>query len=120
MNNIINPLGLHILLTLKVSETSKLINLKGFVNFTDSLLQDFELEQVGSTSFVFENDSFTIAYCLKESHICVHTWSEINTLTLDVYLCNYSQDNTFKVKSLANKFVQYFDAEIIKKTEVER
>lgn len=120
MDDIINPLGLHTLLTLKTSETPKLMNLKGFIDFTDSLLQDFELEKVGSTSFVFENDSFTVAYCLKESHICIHTWPEINTLTLDVYLCNYSQDNTFKVKNLANKFVQYFNAEIIKKTEVER
>ncbi|WP_339834991.1 S-adenosylmethionine decarboxylase [uncultured Flavobacterium sp.] len=120
MNDNLNPLGLHTLLTLKVSETSKLINLKGFVDFTDSLLLDFKLEKVGLTSFVFENESFTIAYCLKESHICIHTWPEINTLTLDVYLCNYSQNNTFKVKNLANEFIKYFKAEIIKKTEVER
>jgi S-adenosylmethionine decarboxylase len=120
MDDYINPLGLHTLLTLKVPETDKLINLKGFIGFTDNLLLDFELEKVGLTSFVFENESFTIAYCLKESHICIHTWPEINTLTLDVYLCNYSQDNTSKVKNLANEFIKYFKAEIIKKTEVER
>ena len=115
-----NLLGLHQLLTLEVSNSNKLIDLLGFVSFTDNLLVENQLEKVGNTSFVFENGSFTIAYCLKESHICIHTWPEMNTLTMDVYLCNYSQDNSNKVRSIAKDFIAYFEANIVKQIEVER
>ena len=115
-----NLLVLHQLLTLEVSNSNKLIDLLGFVSFTDNLLVENQLEKVGNTSFVFENGSFTIAYCLKESHICIHTWPEINTLTMDVYLCNYSQDNSNKVRSIAKDFIAYFEANIVKQIEVER
>lgn len=115
-----NLLGLHQLLTLHVSSENKLTDLLGFVAFTELLLVENHLEKVGKTSFVFENNSFTIAYCLKESHICIHTWPEINTLTMDIYLCNYSQDNSNKVRKLATHFIAYFEGVIIKQLEVER
>jgi len=115
-----NLLGLHQLLTLQVSNNSKLTDLLGFVAFTDQLLVENQLEKVGNTSFVFENNSFTIAYCLKESHICIHTWPEINTLTMDIYLCNYSQDNSSKVRAIATNFIAYFEGTVIKQIEVER
>ena len=115
-----NLLGLHQLLTLEVSNSNKLIDLLGFVSFTDNLLVENQLEKVGNTSFVFENGSFTIAYCLKESHICIHTWPEFKQLTLDVYLCNYLQDNTQKVKSITNEFVTFFKAIVLKDFEINR
>ncbi|MDK2773231.1 MAG: S-adenosylmethionine decarboxylase [Flavobacterium haoranii] len=115
-----NILGIHQLLTLEVLNSNKLIDLYGFVAYTDNLLLENQLEKVGNTSFVFENGSFTIAYCLKESHICIHTWPEISTLTMDVYLCNYSQDNSSKVRSIAKDFIAYFEASIVKQIEVER
>jgi S-adenosylmethionine decarboxylase len=30
---------------------------------------------------------------LAESHVAVHTWPELDAVTLDIYVCNYSQDN---------------------------
>ena len=115
-----NLLGLHKLLTLQVSNQNKLVDLLTFVNFTDKLLVKYHLEKVGNTSFVFENGSFTIAYCLKESHICVHTWPEINKLTMDVYLCNYSTDNTNKVREISEEIVDFFEAKIISSNEIFR
>ncbi|MDR2411800.1 MAG: S-adenosylmethionine decarboxylase [Candidatus Peribacteria bacterium] len=32
--------------------------------------------------------------CLTESHISIHTWPESKFLTLDVYVCNYNDDNS--------------------------
>ncbi len=115
-----NLLGIHQLLTLQVLKRDKLIDLASFITFTDELLLENDLEKVGSTSHVFDNGSYTISYCLKESHICIHTWPEILTLTMDVYLCNYSQDNSEKVRGLANSFISYFEAIINKQIEVER
>ena len=112
--------GLHKLVTLQVDEVDLLTNSNIFIDFSEKIIQDFELEKVGIITHNFENNSFTIAICLKESHICIHTWPEINTLTMDVYLCNYSQDNSNKVRSIAKDFIAYFEANIVKQIEVER
>lgn len=120
MTTAINPLGLHKLLTLKVDDLVLLTHQELFRKFTDNLLLHYDLEQVGFSSFVFENNSYTAAYCLKESHICIHTWPESNQLTLDVYLCNYSQDNSGKVKAIAKEYIAFFKAEIINEFEINR
>jgi S-adenosylmethionine decarboxylase len=103
-----------------VLQTEKLTNSSKFVNFTDLLLTKYSLEKVGISIHDFENKSFTIAICLKESHICIHTWPEFNQLTLDVYLCNYVQDNSEKVKDIMNEFIQFFEATIITNHEIFR
>ena len=120
MQNPTNLLGLHVLLTLKTEHISKLTNCHSFIAFVNTLLQENNLELIGQTFHIFENNSFTIAFCLKESHICIHTWPEINQLTTDVYLCNYSCDNTQKVRDISNQITNYFEATIVKQTEIER
>ena len=35
---------------------------------------------------------------LAESHLAIHTWPESGFVTLDVYVCNYTTDNTDKAK----------------------
>jgi S-adenosylmethionine decarboxylase proenzyme len=35
----------------------------------------------------------TGAVVLAESHLAVHTWPELQAVTLDLYVCNFSQDN---------------------------
>jgi S-adenosylmethionine decarboxylase proenzyme len=37
---------------------------------------------------------------LAESHVAVHTWPERAAVTLDVYVCNFSADNTAKAHAL--------------------
>lgn len=112
--------GLHKLVTLKVDDVNLLTNGNSFIAFSEKIIQEFELEKVGIITHNFENNSFTIAICLKESHICIHTWPEFNQLTLDVYLCNYLQDNTQKVKSITNAFINYFNAVVLKDFEINR
>lgn len=120
MTELENPLGLHKLLTLGDVNPARLTNLSLFRDFTDAMLLRYGLEQVGFSSFVFDNHSFTAAYCLKESHICIHTWPENHNLTLDIYLCNYSQDNSGKVKDMAKEYVAFFEASIKNEFEINR
>jgi len=112
--------GLHKLVTLEVNDLQKLKNSEAFIAVTNAILEKYKLEKVGIVAHAFDNDSFTIAVCLKESHICIHTWPEFSQLTLDVYLCNYLQDNSEKVKAVTKEYVDYFDASIIKDFEIER
>lgn len=120
MNQITYSPGLHKLVTLEVEKLDTLISSQKFIAFSEGLLLKYDLEKVGISVHDFENDSFTIAICLKESHICIHTWPEFKQLTLDVYLCNYLQDNTQKVKDITADYIAYFDAQILKNFEINR
>ncbi len=35
---------------------------------------------------------------LAESHIAIHTWPESGFVTVDVYVCNFTTDNTAKAE----------------------
>ena len=37
---------------------------------------------------------------LAESHLAIHTWPESRGVTLDVYVCNFTEDNTAKAEQL--------------------
>ncbi len=41
----------------------------------------------------FPDAGATGALVLAESHLAIHTWPELDSVTLDLYVCNYSQDN---------------------------
>jgi len=112
--------GLHKLVTLHVDEISKLTNSSGFVAVTNSILEKYELEKVGVVVHDFENESFTISFCLRGSHICIHTQPQYKQLTLDVYLSNYFQDNSQRVRDVVTDYITYFNAEIIKDFEINR
>ena len=113
-------LGLHILQTLQSNTIEKLSEYMKYKVFIDNLLFEYELEKVGESHFIFDNQSFTTAICLKESHICIHTWPEINRITMDVYLCNYSGDNTEKVRSISKRMITFFEASIVSSNEIFR
>jgi S-adenosylmethionine decarboxylase len=120
MSKPLQLLGLHILLTLSTDIKTKLTDYLSFTKEVDLLLDKYGLEKVGNTYFIFDNASFTSAICLKESHICIHTWPEIQTITADIYLCNYQKDNTDTVKEIAASLIAYFEATIINKHEIFR
>lgn len=42
----------------------------------------------------------TGAVVLAESHLAIHTWPERDGATLDVYVCNYTCDNTGKAEAV--------------------
>lgn len=47
----------------------------------------------------------TGAVVLAESHLAIHTWPERDGATLDVYVCNYTADNTAKAEELYEKLI---------------
>ena len=42
----------------------------------------------------------TGAVVLAESHLAIHTWPERDGATLDVYVCNFTADNTAKAEAV--------------------
>lgn len=43
---------------------------------------------------------------LAESHLAVHTWPEFGGVTLDVYVCNFTEDNSGKARDLLTALEQ--------------
>lgn len=42
---------------------------------------------------------------LAESHLAIHTWPETGCVTIDVYVCNFSADNSDKARRLMDGMV---------------
>ena len=78
------------------------------------------LTTMDATFHQFEGSGFTGTVVLAESHLAIHTWPERQGLTLDVYVCNYSDDNSAKARKLFDSIVAYFKPEEIARHEVER
>ena len=45
---------------------------------------------------------------LAESHLAIHTWPERRGVTLDVYVCNFTADNTGKAQELFDALMLVF------------
>ena len=58
------------------------------------------LTVVGDRFFQFEPQGVTGTVLLAESHIAIHTWPESGFVTVDVYVCNYTTDNTDKAEKV--------------------
>lgn len=62
--------------------------------------RDSGLTVVGERFFQFEPQGVTGTVLLAESHIAIHTWPESGFVTVDVYVCNFTTDNTAKAEQL--------------------
>ena len=58
------------------------------------------LTVVGEQFFQFEPQGVTGTVLLAESHIAIHTWPEAGFVTVDVYVCNLTTDNTAKAEQV--------------------
>lgn len=48
----------------------------------------------------------TGAVVLAESHLAIHTWPERDGATLDVYVCNFTCDNTGKAEAVYKTLIK--------------
>lgn len=56
----------------------------------------------------FEPSGATGVVILAESHLAIHTWPESRHVTLDVFVCNYSRDNTARAHQLYHELESAF------------
>jgi spermidine synthase len=71
---------------------------------------DFEGQPGGVTGMVL----------LAESHLALHTWPEQAAVTLDVYVCNFSTDNSAKAKSLLQALIDLFGPQGLTQQRIQR
>ncbi len=68
------------------------------------------LSTVGSLFHSFgEGGGVTGVVVLAESHLSIHTWPEAGYVTLDVYVCNYTENNRPKAQQLFDDLLAAFN-----------
>ena len=67
-----------------------------------------------------ESGGVTGTVLLAESHLAIHTWPELTAVTLDVYVCNYSMDNSHKARKLIESMIELFKPDAIVRKQLER
>jgi len=101
--------GLHILGEVYTKEIERLNSLESTKKYISRIVKEFGLHELGSFYYKFpRGNGFTGLISLVESHIAIHTWPELCYLTLDVYLCDYSRDNSATCKKTFEKIVHFF------------
>ena len=107
--------GLHILGELYTKNDKNLKSLAKARGYISAAIKKFKLTELGSFYYQFDEGGFTGIVSLVESHIAIHTWPEFGYLTLDVYLCNYSKDNTETCKKIFVEISDFFEPQKINK-----
>jgi S-adenosylmethionine decarboxylase len=62
----------------------------------------------------------TATVLLAESHLCIHTWPELQAVTLDVYVCNFGGDHSAKAHRLMDGLLAVFKPESADRHELHR
>ena len=83
------------------------------------------LQPVGQLFHRFADSSHgpggvTATVLLAESHLCVHTWPEKGSVTLDVYVCNFGGDHSTKAHALMEALVSLFAPEHSERNSLQR
>ena len=85
------------------------------------LVKKSGLNIVGDCFYKFRRGGITGIVLISESHISIHTWPEKdNSLTLDIYTCNVSENNESKAKKLFESLKEAFTPNKIKKKVIKR
>ena len=114
--------GLHLIGDLTGCRCDPKILLDG-ERFREQCLQmvrNVGLTIMDSTFHQFEGSGFTGTVVLAESHLAIHTWPERQGLTLDIYVCNFSGDNSDKARALFRALIDHFQPTEAATHEIDR
>jgi S-adenosylmethionine decarboxylase len=99
---------------------TEMVDAKVLEEFCEEKVASVGLTQVGKLFYQFPGSGVTGVILLAESHVAIHTWPEKDYLTLDIYVCNVTQDNTKKARRLMEYFHDLFAPGDMIHQEVER
>lgn len=86
-----------------------------------SAVSEAGLHTVGELFYPFPGEGgVTGTVVLSESHLCIHTWPEFGRVSLDVYVCNVTRDNSARARMLFDALVAFFDPQEITFQQLER
>jgi S-adenosylmethionine decarboxylase len=66
----------------------------------------YQFDGLNSPLNAVQDGGATGAVVLAESHLAVHTWPERSEVSLDVYVCNVTADNSLKAEKLYQLMIE--------------
>ncbi|HZY81956.1 MAG TPA: S-adenosylmethionine decarboxylase [Cyclobacteriaceae bacterium] len=112
--------GCHIISNFE-TERRDLLNTCGeFKSFIETAIERNQLNKVGEAYHDFEGGGFTAVICLAESHLSIHTWPAQGYVTFDIFLSNFTVDNSPKAKAIYRDVIHFFDANVVFEKNLER
>ncbi|RMD59989.1 adenosylmethionine decarboxylase [Candidatus Parcubacteria bacterium] len=112
--------GLHILAKLYSRDLACLRDMPRAKKEISAAVAGAGLQELGSYYHAFPEGGFTGVVCLAESHIALHTWPEHGYLTMDIYVCNYTKDNSDACREVFAAICRLFGADRVEKHELSR
>lgn len=114
--------GLHIVANLYrcSGDARYLTDAAALRRFCFDSIENAGLTILGDLFHAFDGGGTTGCVVLAESHVAVHTWPELNSVTLDVYVCNYTRDNGDRARAVVDELVGLFKPEDVVRHEVPR
>lgn len=119
--------GLHLIADLLDCRCppARLLDAPGLEDFALAACQRHGLTVVGRCFHQFRDAAdqpagVTGTVVLAESHFALHTWPEISGVTLDIYVCNFSADNSDRARALFADAIATFDPQRVETREVTR
>ncbi len=112
---------MQIVATIYTEDENMLRSIDDVKNCISNIIEECDLNELGNFYHQFEEGGgLTGVIALVESHIALHTWPEFGIATLDVYLCNYSHDNTERCKEVFHKISSLFSPYSVSKQTITR
>ena len=104
-----NVVGLHMIGDLQNCDPEYLSKLKveDIKPIVSQLIRKHHFIELGSYYHQFDI-GVTCIISLSESHVSIHTWPKEGYVSLDVFICNYSKDNSKETKLLFNDLKKIF------------
>lgn len=78
------------------------------------------LTPVGELFHRFDGGGVTGVVLLAESHVALHTWPELAAVTIDVYVCNFSGDNSARAQGLLGALEALFAPAAVERHRLQR
>jgi len=105
--------GLHVVANLYrcQGDARYLTDAAGLRRFCLDSINRAGLTILGDLFHEFDGGGVTGTVVLAESHLAIHTWPELQSVTLDVYVCNYTQDNSAKARQVVADLTDVFRPE---------
>ena len=105
--------GLHIIADLYGCRNSEMLTSSGKLREACvAACKDVGLTVLGDHFYQFDgldatqDGGTTGTVVFAESHLAIHTWPERSGATLDVYVCNFTADNTSKAEAVYETLIK--------------